>query len=322
MAKKLVKQDQNLLEFPLWILDKKKRDSHKFEMESKEGKFLMEFPSSSPPDSIDGLILLGLLKIAQSKKSKTIQLKRIDLLKLVGFAPTAHYYNRLWTSLKKWKQTTFEFHGAWYDGSKKKRGSQLFGILSYAEYVEDEEAGGKTRNTKTLKVKLDEKFYDLIRDSRYYRLIDLDQYKQLRKPTSRRLFEILIKHLETANKWECEVKKLAEKLTLDEKYPSLILRRLKPATDEIRKNTFLKVSLHSRTTADKRTIASFRRLKSTVNPSKEKQLQQKANQCWKKNYGSCGALWDNYKDYPERECFYCKKFLSQKDSQPTLFPSE
>jgi len=322
MTKKLVKQDQNLLEFPLWFIDKEKRKQGRFELQTETGKFLFGLPFLSLPDSIDAVILLGILKVSQSRRSKTIVLKRSDLMKLVGLPLTAHYYNRLWESLRKWKQTSIQFEGGWFDGNSRKMGSRLFGILAYAEYVEEEETGDKVKTTRRFKITLDEKFYELIGDSKYYRLIDLEQYRLLRKPTSRRLYEILLKHLENNNKWECEVKKLAEKLTLNEKYPSHIVRKLKPATADIRKNTTLKVSFHSRTTADNRTIATFRKLKDTVSPAKERELQQKANVCWNRIYGACGALWEDYRDHPERDCFHCKKFITQKDQQPELFPSD
>ena len=38
----------------------------------------------------------------------------------------------------------------------------------------------------------------------------------------------------------------------------------------------------------------------------------KANSCWAKTKGGCGAIWSNHKDNKIHECHYCKKFESQR----------
>lgn len=38
----------------------------------------------------------------------------------------------------------------------------------------------------------------------------------------------------------------------------------------------------------------------------------KANACWARTKGGCGAVWANYKENKNHECYYCKKFESQR----------
>lgn len=37
-----------------------------------------------------------------------------------------------------------------------------------------------------------------------------------------------------------------------------------------------------------------------------------ANSCWARTKGGCGAVWANYKENKKHECYYCKKFESQR----------
>ena len=39
-----------------------------------------------------------------------------------------------------------------------------------------------------------------------------------------------------------------------------------------------------------------------------------ANSCWAKCNGGCGAVWSNYKNNKDHECYYCKKFEAQRAS--------
>ncbi len=41
-------------------------------------------------------------------------------------------------------------------------------------------------------------------------------------------------------------------------------------------------------------------------------LVLKANTCWARTKGGCGAVWSNYKENKNHECYYCKKFESSR----------
>ena len=66
----------------------------------------------------------------------------------------------------------------------------------------------------------------------------------LKRPVSARLYEILIKTFKDRGEWQIGIIKLPEKLTLSERYPSQILKKLNPAVNEINDNTELKINFN------------------------------------------------------------------------------
>jgi hypothetical protein len=126
---------------------------------------------------------------------------------------------------------TLNFEGVFYEGDKyTKRG---FHILDGYKLSED----GK------LEIYFNEQYLEQLRNTNYFKLINFDEYKLLKRPVSARLYEILIKTFKDRDIWQIGIVRLAEKLTLEKRYPSQILEKLQPAVNEINKNTGLKVNL-------------------------------------------------------------------------------
>jgi hypothetical protein len=80
----------------------------------------------------------------------------------------------------------------------------------------------------------------------------------LKKPISARLYEILVKNFKSRKTWKVEIKKLSEKMTLKRKYPSDIIIKLKPAINEINKNTELKIEFSTYKNDADETICIFK----------------------------------------------------------------
>jgi hypothetical protein len=82
----------------------------------------------------------------------------------------------------------------------------------------------------------------------YFKLINFNEYKRLKRPVSARLYEILIKTFKDRDIWQIGIIKLAEKLTLEKRegkenyYPSDLIIKLRPAINEINNNTGLKIN--------------------------------------------------------------------------------
>ena len=68
--------------------------------------------------------------------------------------------------------------------------------------------------------------------------------KKLKRPVSARLYEILVKTFKDREEWQIGIIKLPEKLTLSERYPSQILKKVNPAVNEINDNTELKINFN------------------------------------------------------------------------------
>ena len=237
------------------------------------------------------------MKLAQIENRKTLIIKnRNKILKMCGMSRTNKNYDRLWESCERWKHVNAKFDGCYYDSAKKQHVKMLFGIIDWAKYDED---------TKELSFKFNDVFYEIMQNSKLYRLIDLNYYRMLRRPVSRRLYEILIKHLEQATVWKCGSDKLAERLVLDRSFPSQILIKLKPAVNEINANTLLKVEMTTEKTDDGRTIFIFTRISaSPISPAKLKELKKVAAGCWKMTNGNCAGFRGPSTDM-QPACEYC-----------------
>jgi hypothetical protein len=302
----LVKADQHILEYPIWLLDER-NDLKRYTCENEYGTFTLTC-GERPPDATDQLYLLSIMKLSETQKRRKIRTKRGDILKLCGFTLGVKNYHRLMESMERWRNVGLNFNGCWFDGAR--RVQTIFGVIDWAELDKD---------TGELVITINEKFYEIMKASRYYRLIDIKEYRALRRPISRRLYELLMKRLGKSAGWECEAKKLAEKLTLKERYPSQIIKKLQPAIAEINKNTDFRVEMTTRKADDRRVIIRFQRLSTGMTRSQIKALKKTASECWQKLHGGCGTDWEHVHDRPNVLCHYCKKFGSARDMQPSLF---
>lgn len=86
-----------------------------------------------------------------------------------------------------------------------------------------------------------------IKESQFFKYIDFDYYKTLKKPLSRRLFEILCKSFKGRKIWKIDLTKLGMKLTISKRkisskkvkklvlFHSDVFGKIKPAINEINK---------------------------------------------------------------------------------------
>ncbi len=232
--KKIFKQDINFLDKPLWFSNlKDNRDS--FIWTDIEG---YEYRTSyKAPDKVDILILFYLLYKSQKLDFKTtITLSRYEILKECGLLQNSgYYYERLEDSLKRWKNVSIEFHGTFYNG--KEYLTIGFGIINDYEIE---------KGNKIIKVNLNENWLLKIKESNFFKYINFEQYKALKRPISRRLYEILCKNFKGRSEWSIGLSKLGIKLTLSGRlhktrdgreeeviYASDVLVAIKPAIKEI-----------------------------------------------------------------------------------------
>ena len=235
MGSKIIKQDINFLEKPLWFQNAR-QEGIGFVWTDIDG---YEYRSGyRAPDKIDMLFLFYLLfKSQQNGYEQIVQASRWEVLKQCGLSTkTKYYYDRLEDSLKRWGSVIIDFKGSFYDGKEYK--SIGFHIIDSYRVEE--------KNKKII-VRFNADWLLKIKESQFFKLINFEQYKALRRPVSRRLHEILCKNFLGRETWSIGLVKLGRKLPLtgDEVrtkkgvkrviYASHVFQKIKPAINEINK---------------------------------------------------------------------------------------
>lgn len=247
MPKDLIKQDINLLEYPIWFQDTRLAHTlnEGYLWKDKEG-FIYR-AGYKPPVKTDLLFLLYFLMLAQRNKYKPlIETTRFNVLKGCGLTDGQDNYERLKDSLERWKMVGIKFEGNFYGGKAKK--IMNFGIIDHWEI---------NKETKVLQVRFSPEYLLLVQNSSFYRYINFSEIKTLRTPLAIRLFEILSKSFQGRHSWEIEALKLAQKIPMVEKYPSHIVLKIQPAISRISKHTALKIALTTRENEKGETIIVF-----------------------------------------------------------------
>lgn len=228
----LIKQDLNFLAHPLWF---QISHSTKESLEWRDSEGYVYRAGYKAPDQLDMLFLMFLLLRSQQNNYQAKQeFSRYEILKQCGCPINTQYVKRLEDSLKRWLNVSIEFQGSFYDG--KNYQTLGFHILDHYQI--------RTQD-KRVEILFSSHYLQQIQKSSFFKYINFNYYKILRRPVARRLFELLIQQFKQHKHWTIELGQLGEKLTLysrrkrtrqDEKeviYPSDVLAALKPAINEI-----------------------------------------------------------------------------------------
>ncbi len=232
-----LKMDINFLDKPLYFLNLKSVGKA-FVWEDIKGYIYRS--GYNLPDYFDMLILLYLLLKSQREGFKPeIVLSRYEILKECDLNLGERYYTRLEECLKRWKNVSIEFKGTFYDGKKYK--TMLFGIIDNAEIREED---------KRVVVKFNENWLVKVKESNFYKYLNFEFYKQLKKPVSRRLYELMLPKCYDGKEWyiyatnlghhlgmaKRQIKKkqgTKEVVTKEVMYASDVLMAMKAAFNEI-----------------------------------------------------------------------------------------
>lgn len=232
--KSVMKQDLNFLTYPLWF--QVSRATQQAQWTHPQGySFQADYRA---PDQVDALFLMYILMRAQQENYQSrLLLSRYEILKGCGCPVNPQYLSRLEDSLKRWESVTINFKNSFYaDGDYH---SREFKILHSAVLKEKE---------RRLDIRLDTVFLNTIQHSRHFKYVDFNFYRLLRRPVSRRLFELLTSMLKDSNQWRIPLIELGHDLTLyyrkrrrkdgvveEVLYPSDVLTAVKSAVEEINK---------------------------------------------------------------------------------------
>ena len=254
MKKEMVKQDINLLEYPLWFQDE-------LEAEKSDTGFIWKHPNGfvlkthfKPPVKTDLVFLLYLLMVSQNHEWKEeLELSRYQILKGCGISKNAQWYSRLEESMERWKQVEIRFNNAFYHG--KEYQTLSIGVI---------DSWGIEKKTKKLRVRFSPEYLSMAQNTTYYRFLDFKQIKALRSPLATRLYQLLLKTFKHRDNWEIDANLLAAKIPMKQRFPAQIALKIKPAVRRIYKHTDLKVTLEERKKGRGKIIFVFR--KETATP--------------------------------------------------------
>jgi hypothetical protein len=231
--KDLIKQDINFLDKPLWFQNPR-HDGLGVVWDDIEG---YEYRSGYKlPDKVDMLILFYLiLKLQHIDYQAVLEISKYEILKACGFSTSnPKYYKRIEESLKRWVNIAITFHGTFYDSDKY--------IAIGFHIIDSYEFDAKNRRVC---IRFNPDWVSKIRESGYFKYIKFGYYKGLKRPTSRRLYEILCKSFVGRDKWSIRLTLLGTKMTLQGRevhiktgvkkmiYASDVLVAIKPAVNEI-----------------------------------------------------------------------------------------
>ena len=245
--KKIIKEDINFLEYPLWVLDRKNKATT-FSIEKPHGKYEIVSPLGLPKH-LDKIILYFLLyKLCREKDTYSLKTSRYEIAKNVFYGVKdfgKNKFSRVMLALKKWNALSINFDGLFYDGED--RSVKYFHII--------DEVSLRPKSSE-LTIKFNESYVKQLNETTFYKLIDFEQYKKLHKTSSARLYEILVKSFKERREWAINIQALAEKLTFEKRrgaqnyFPSDILRFIRPGINEINKKTdlFIKFDYNAETT--------------------------------------------------------------------------
>lgn len=249
MTKEMIKQDINLLEYPLWFQDEIEAERSATGFVWKHEKGFVLKTSFKPPVKTDLVFLLYLLMESQNQSWKDeIELSRYKILKGCGISRNTQWYDRLAESMERWKQVEIQFNDAFYRG--KEYETLYFGVV---------DSWGIEKGTKKLRVRFSPEYLSLVQNTAYYRYLNFNQMKALRSPLATRLYQLLVKTFKNRDHWEIDSVLLAEKIPMKQRFPAQISLKIKPAVRRIYKHTDLKITLEERKKERGKIVFIFRK---------------------------------------------------------------
>ena len=221
----LVKQNVNLLEFPIWTISARDKRTT-FEIETRHGKYTFKANKEiGIPDSIDINILYFLLYLSQVENKNEIITTSYSICKNTNISLNSVMYDRVESSLEKWSGVSLRFDNN-YCNSSGSHDTVFFHVFSaFISTLQKK----RRHHIREIRVKFDDYFMESIKETGMFDLIDLNLFIKLKNPISKRLYEYLPKHF-ADNKKEYNISDnlLFDKLRLKkQRYKSDIVRQFK-----------------------------------------------------------------------------------------------
>jgi hypothetical protein len=188
-----------------------------------------------PADTDLWMAILCLFK-ACNFDNHTIYFTRYELLTVLGWPKTKHYYDRLKAGLNRLKTVNIVFDRCWWNSVHKTYTSTAFNLIDNYEIFDERNNLGNEQSF----IKLNDVVYDNCR-SGHIKNLDLKFYLNLSSSISKQLYRVLDKQANNKYSYQIGIRKLAhDRLGLPTAYyVSKIKQLLQPALEELSANSFI-----------------------------------------------------------------------------------
>jgi len=242
------KDEMNLLEYCIFSANDRvdrKTKSLVFEdaYAGRQRKLTVAFSAEyGRPTVRDDQVLVALLKLTRDQgfQSATVNFTRYEVLSVLDWPQTGHYYRQIEHALDRIRGTTLNWENAYWDHRAKEWATRKFSIIDDVELLD---RGRYERIRQVTDEKQPRSWFrwsDVMFDSfgaGYIKTLDLDAFRTIQGDVAKRLYRWLDKHFKNPKRKlpiELPLETLAvQKLGFRSTAPSHLQRMLKPAIDEL-----------------------------------------------------------------------------------------
>ena len=231
------KDELNLADFPFAVLSRTVAAEQKMIEVIQEGREEAGRPIRQEwlvtgsdqfglPTAVDDEIHVALMKLLRDDHfaSRTVRFTVAQLLRIMRSGASKRDYKRVGEALDRLTGVTIRSKNAFWNHAKKCYVTEAFHLLDSYRLT----TGSRELSEATLSGFL----FDSIQAG-YVKNLDIGFYFSLESPLARRYYRLLDKHRWRAMRYEIDIKRLAQKLPLQDRYPSQLRRRLDAAHAEL-----------------------------------------------------------------------------------------
>lgn len=179
------------------------------------------------PTAKDEEVLLACVQISRLSDfaSPVVTFSRYEILKLLRWADDARNYERVATSLRRWKGLTIYSDRAFYDHEQKSWVNHDFGIFDNLTIYRREVQQGKDATGSSRFVWNEVMYRNFL--AGYLKRLDWGLYTRLKSPVAKRLYRFLDKRFYRGNRVEIDLRELAvQKVRLSDQYNVAQMKRV------------------------------------------------------------------------------------------------
>lgn len=179
------------------------------------------------PTAKDDDVLLACIQISRLSDfaSPEVTFSRYEILKLLRWTDDARNYERVATSLRRWKGLTIYSDRAFYDHEQKSWVNRDFGIFDNLTIYRREVQQGQNASCSSRFVWNEVMYRSFL--AGYLKRIDWGLYTRLDSPVAKRLYRFLDKRFYHGNRVEIDLRELAvQKVRLSDQYNVAQMKRV------------------------------------------------------------------------------------------------
>ncbi len=249
------KDEMNLLEYCIFSANDRvdrKTKSLVFEdvRDGRPRKLTVAFSAEyGRPTVRDDQVLVALLKLTRDQgfQSATVHFTRYEVLNILGWPNTGHYYKQIEHALDRIRGTTLNWENAYWDHRAKEWATRKFSIIDDVELL-DRGRFERIRHASAEKQpKSSFRWSDVMFDSfaaGYIKTLDLEIFRSIQGDVAKRLYRWLDKHFKNPKRRlpiQLPLETLAvQKLGFRQAAPSHLQRMLRPAIDELERQGIIR----------------------------------------------------------------------------------